>query len=523
MSTSGDRQRPVGRNPFVFIVGCARSGTTLLRRMVDAHPEIAIVPELDRLSGRYASREGLTPDGLVTPAFLRRLLESGFPGRFERLSLSRQAFEEMLGRDDKISYADLVTRLVDRYGEARGKTLVGNKSVDEVLHMPTLHELWPQAKFVHLIRDGHDVCLSVLSWRGAEKLALRFPSWREDPVSTAAAWWEWRVRAGRDAGRALGAELYYELRYEALVARPAEEIGALCSFLGIPYDEAMVRFHEGRQQSGMGFDAKHAWLPPTPGLRDWRSQMPREELARFETMAGALLEELGYQRGALRPSEERLAQAARVRHAFKDVVVRANRLEEVEGAGTSPQGEEERSPEQLATFDDLNVGTWVEVRGSRENRRFVALRVNIRAPRDTATMQGRIEGLNAGRKAIRLLDRDVALPDSCDIVNLMGRTISFRDLAVGTRIKLAGTYAESTGFVPSSVKFLADIDVEELRGYVDGIDADGKTFDVLGFRVAVTELTEVKDKGERWRARDAREGGARAVDCCGWSCGRKAR
>ena len=304
-------------NPFVFIVGCPRSGTTLLLRMVDAHPQIAIIPEIGWIPRRYENREGLTPEGLVTPAFIQDLLEKGGLGRYTRLPLSRQELEGLLASGHPLSYARLITLLFDRYGEARGKALVGNKTVEYVLSIPTLHSLWPRARFVHLIRDGRDVCLSAINWRRAGKLVSRFATWSEDRVSAAALWWEWHVRLGREAGRSLGEDLYYEIRYEALVARPMEECAALCAFLGVPYDGAMLRFHEGRMRMDLDLDAKHAWSPPTPGLRDWRLQMLPEDVERFEAAAGDLLVELGYPRGADHLRAKSLEHAAGIRRSFE--------------------------------------------------------------------------------------------------------------------------------------------------------------------------------------------------------------
>src|SRR5262249_13767425 len=158
----------------------------------------------------------------------------------------------------------------DRYGASVGKRLVANKTVDYALSIPILHQLWPESRFVHLIRDGRDVCLSAMHWRRASRLAELFTTWTEDPAGTSALWWEWHVRKAREDGRPLGGHLYYEIRYEALVAQPEAELQRLCAFLGVPYDERMSRFHEGRGREETGLDAKHAWAPPTSGLRDWR-------------------------------------------------------------------------------------------------------------------------------------------------------------------------------------------------------------------------------------------------------------
>jgi hypothetical protein len=304
-------------NPFAFLVGCPRSGTTLLQRMVGTHRQIAVAPEVAWIARRYEDRVGLTADGLVTPAFVAYLLERGSFGRYTPLPISPKELEDLASPARSISYAQLVGLLFERYGELQGKPLVANKTVDHVRHIATLHELWPQARFVHLIRDGRDVALSAISWRRAKKLASRFPSWRDDPVSTAAAWWEWHVRPALEAGSFLGPDLYHEVRYEPLVAQPERELKSLCTFLTVPYDDAMLRFHEGRKRPREASDAKHAWLPPTPRLRAWRSQMAPDDVERFEALAGELLGELGYSRGAGRLSKERLEHAVRIKRAFE--------------------------------------------------------------------------------------------------------------------------------------------------------------------------------------------------------------
>jgi hypothetical protein len=303
-------------NPRFFIVGCPRSGTTLLLRMLAAHPEVAVIPELGWIAPTYERRERLTADGKVTREFLEHLAGRGF-GRFARLPLHP---DELLALDvsgGELSYAALISLLFDRYGSERGRTTVGNKTVAAVRFLATLHELWPEAKLLHLIRDGRDVALSAVAWRRAARLAADFSTWRGQPFATAALWWEWNVRLGREAGLPLGPDLYREVRYETLAADPEGECRAVCDFLALSYDEAMPRFHEGRTREEPGLDAKHAWLAPTPGLRDWRTQMGAADVERFEAAAGGLLDELGYERGASEIGGEAAALAASLRERFE--------------------------------------------------------------------------------------------------------------------------------------------------------------------------------------------------------------
>ena len=300
-------------NPFLFVLGSPRSGTRMLGRLLDGHPQIAVVHEARFVPGWFKHRRGVTADGYVTRELVERLVEFE---RFEHLGLAREDLERLLATDEPVPYAAFVSGLFDLVGRARGKRLVADKSPRYVRNIPTLHELFPRAKILHLLRDGRDVALSVASWKKVAvrgDLVARYATWQDDPVSTIALWWELEVRLGCEDGRALGPDLYGETRYEALVADPAGECARLCTFLGVPYDDAMV--------------ASTAERPPTPGMRDWRTQMPPEDVRRFEAAAGGLLDELGYPRALADVEPEARDHAARMRARFSDeILARDGRL-----------------------------------------------------------------------------------------------------------------------------------------------------------------------------------------------------
>jgi hypothetical protein len=217
-----------------------------------------------------------------------------------------------------VRYADFVRGFFDLYGRVQGKPLVGDKTPGYVRCLPLLHGLFPEARMVHLIRDGRDVARSAIGWRRWPNLARRLSTGRRHPIPTAALWWERHVRSGREAGEALGPDTYCELRYEALVADPAGEAERLCAFLDLRFDEAMLRFHERRQRSDPGLSAKKAWLPPTPGLRNWLEEMSADDVESFEAMSGDLLDELGYPRAAPAPSAEARELAAEIRSGLNE-------------------------------------------------------------------------------------------------------------------------------------------------------------------------------------------------------------
>jgi LPS sulfotransferase NodH len=303
-------------NPYFFIVGAPRSGTRLLGRLVNAHPEIAVIHEARFVPGWFRHRRGVTPEGLVTPELVEKLAQFE---RFEQLEVEREQLEQVVARREKMPYSAFVSELFDLHGRAVGKRFVADKSPRYVRNLPTLHELWPEARFVHLVRDGRDVGLSVLSWKKVVErgeLVANLPTWEEDRTTTVALWWERLVRLGREDGSVLGPGLYHEVRYEALVADPAAECEALCAFLELPYDQAMLHYHEAPEARR----SRHASRAPTPGLRKWRAQMPPQEVERFEAAAGELLDELGYPRAFPRIEAKALRRAARMRELFSDAM-----------------------------------------------------------------------------------------------------------------------------------------------------------------------------------------------------------
>jgi hypothetical protein len=287
--------------PFVFIVGRGRSGSTLLQAMLDAHPDLAIPPEthlvpaLGHRRRRYERRPGFDQD-----RFLDDLTRHwGFPA----LGMSRERAADAIRRAAPASTADALRATFAAYAARWGKAGYGDKTPINVLHMPLLAGLFPEARFVHIIRDGRDVALSYRDRRGMGLVEAAY-RWRRD------------VRAGRRAGRRLGPGRYHEVRYEALVRDPEGVLGEVCRFLELPFDPRMLRPQEVAERvipSSTRAWHPHLGEPPTEGLRSWQRQMPPGEVALFEGIAGDLLEELGYERRhpALGPAR-RLSVMARL-------------------------------------------------------------------------------------------------------------------------------------------------------------------------------------------------------------------
>lgn len=289
--------------PFPFIVARGRSGTTLLRAILDAHPDLAIPGESHfAVSFGTRRREFERADGFAVEAFLWDLLRHW---GFRRWELPEEDVRAAFAERPPSTVAEGVRLAFAIYARSRGKLRYGDKTPGFVLHVSLLAELFPEARFVHLIRDGRDVALSYLD-----------TDFGVATLTDAAIYWDRFVRAGRTAGNALQPGRYLEVRYEDLVADVDSTMRRVCDHIDLPFDPQMLRYFE--RPSGLDglSHAEHhqnVSLPPTSGLRDWRTQMNSADVALFEALAGDLLTDLGYERATERPGVRATALAARAR------------------------------------------------------------------------------------------------------------------------------------------------------------------------------------------------------------------
>ncbi|MEX0668086.1 MAG: sulfotransferase, partial [Acidimicrobiia bacterium] len=184
-----------------------------------------------------------------------------------------------------------------------------------VLDLDLLARLFPEARFVHVIRDGRDVALSYLERR-----------FGPGDLGQAALYWRRRVTAGQEGGARLGPHRYQELRYEELIDDPEGIVKRVCTFIHLEYDPSMLRYFERADEltaAAADPDAHQSLaLPPTHGLRDWRTQMEPSDVALFEGLAGGTLASLGYDRVFDRAKSATVLKAAASRGRwFKERLV----------------------------------------------------------------------------------------------------------------------------------------------------------------------------------------------------------
>lgn len=262
--------------------------------MLDAHPELAIPGETHFLMTLWNRRQRYTRDGwLDAEALVRDAMRSH---QFRYWDVPEDAVLRRVRALDRADFGDAISAMYMAYADRQGKRRWGDKTPQYVRSIAQLSTIFPGSRFVHVIRDGRDVALSYLS-----------VDWGPPNIWRAARVWRQDVSVGRRAGRLVGPERYTEVRYEDLVGSPASVLGRLCTFLDLGFDRAMLDYHHAAPdrvgaRPDRTDDHASSLRPPTAGLRDWRTQMSDEQTKAFESIAGPLLSELGYERRAPHPT-----------------------------------------------------------------------------------------------------------------------------------------------------------------------------------------------------------------------------
>lgn len=258
--------------PPIFIGGAGRSGTTLLRVMLDSHRSIVCGPEVKMI-----------PDLVRQWAAMHRTF-GAFLDQAHDFSIDRLA----------ASYARIIGEILKARGQQANKARVAEKTPHNVLVFPGLYVLFPDSPLVQVIRDGRDVVCSLLGmqWSSAETgEQLEYTT----DAGKAAAYWAGCVRSGRSVPRDLPQAHYHELRYEDLVSRPEETLRALLDFVGEQWDGNVLEHHRFERDLAEESSADQVAQPVyQKAMGRWQRDLGEADKDAVKEAAGDLLIELGY-------------------------------------------------------------------------------------------------------------------------------------------------------------------------------------------------------------------------------------
>ena len=289
----------------VFVLGCPRSGTTLLQLMLHAHPRIALPPETRFVLAAYERRLGF---GDLREPLNRAALAHWITGRretrFHELGLDA---EDVAGRiaDGPPTLGSALGIALKAYADSRGKVRWGDKRPAYALHVEEILRLFPDAQFVHLVRDGRDCVASLLG----------MPWWHRG-FHEAVATWAQAADVTRRHARRLGPGAWHEVRYEDLITDPEHQLRMICAYLGEEYDP---RTTEPHRLARAAVPARKTWHRRTHGALDasragsWQRRLTPDQIRLAEAASGDRLARYGYAPGgAVRPDPAELLRYRRV-------------------------------------------------------------------------------------------------------------------------------------------------------------------------------------------------------------------
>ncbi|MEW6323750.1 MAG: sulfotransferase [Nitrospirota bacterium] len=285
--------------PAPFIVGNGRSGTTLLRLMLDSHPDLAIPPETHFVPSMIKEFQGKWILWQPEAWFFKTLTGHR---RWADFCLDPGALRSSIRSIKRFDLAEGFRAFYRLYAEQQGKSRWGDKTPTYVASMEAIQDYLPEVRFIHLIRDGRDVALSFQGlWFGPKS------------IEQAASQWVTTIREARRQAQHL--QHYVEIKYEDLIARTPDTLRRICEFIELPWNASMLNYHERagerlkelqrdivapageRVVRGEERTAIHrltASQPDESRINRWKTEMGSADQTSFEAIARTMLRELGY-------------------------------------------------------------------------------------------------------------------------------------------------------------------------------------------------------------------------------------
>jgi hypothetical protein len=273
------------RKSPVFVLGCPRSGTTVLYHMLLSAGDFAVYRSESNVFNLLVPRFG----GMHSASDRKLLMKYWLNSMLFRISGLDAAEIEAKIMAECRSGGDFLRLVMEDVARVQGVRRWADCTPEHLLYMDQIKRQLPDALFIHIIRDGRDVALSYVKQGWSHPL----PWDRGEHLAVAGLYWEWMVQKGREQGRHLG-PAYHEVRFEDLVTRPKETLSLLGGFVEHDLDYDRIQSagigSVSRPNSSFAGESEGRFNP----VARWKAKMSQEQIALFEALVGDSLQELGY-------------------------------------------------------------------------------------------------------------------------------------------------------------------------------------------------------------------------------------
>ncbi len=278
---------------FFFVIGRARSGTTLLRSILEAHPNIKIPlesPLILELEKEFANKTEWSREDLQE--FFNQLIQVK---DFHLWEMDLAALrEKLLQQEGRTTYKQLIETVylnAPGFFEKEEVLMLGDKNPVYSIKIKQLFKLYPEAKYIHLKRDHRAHVLSMLN-------AKLFDS----DLVTLAYRWRYSAKVVGQLKRKHPAS-FFTLKYEDFVHDPEKYSQAICNFLGVPFHADMVNYHQGvkdyfskNKDHIEGHHHRVYQAIDTSRINSWKTDLPEESIRVLDLVVGKWAAKEGYER-----------------------------------------------------------------------------------------------------------------------------------------------------------------------------------------------------------------------------------
>lgn len=285
-------------NSPIFVLGSPRSGTTMLRLMLNNHRNIVIPPECGFAIWFYEKYHSKEIDKTTIEHFIADLVHAK---KIETWNLDFEMLRKYLMAKQPSVYAELVSHVYEFYGYSANRNFLrwGDKNNFYVRYIDIIKEMFPSSRLIHIVRDGRDVACSYKTINRSN-IESKYAPHLPDTISAIASQWVDNLQAVIESFTKISWQQTYEIRYEDLTSESGTELKKLCIFLEESYDPEMEFYYLKNQAEQLEppeflqWKAKTLERATTSQVGRYKAELTVNEMEEFERIASSMLQRYNY-------------------------------------------------------------------------------------------------------------------------------------------------------------------------------------------------------------------------------------
>ena len=286
----------------VFILGNPRSGTSLFRLMLNSHSMINATPECGFLHWWYKKYADWDSSCVTSNRLDEYISDLESSKRIEDWKMDYAQLKEKIVQENPDNYAKLGEIVYVFYGEQKGKKakVIADKNNYYINHFNDLNEIWPDAKYILVIRDGRDVACSYLNIETLVTNSPYKPKLSTD-IKTIAKEWLTNNQNVLSFSESLNNNQFMVIRYEDFVTDSELYLTKVCNFLGLNFESNMLNYYikNAKEQdeplSSLDWKKKTLEKPDKDNIGKYKMELEKQSIEEFNTTATNLLQKFNYE------------------------------------------------------------------------------------------------------------------------------------------------------------------------------------------------------------------------------------